>query len=101
VQQVEGAGEPSPSVEASVNEFKAPISAAGVDKFEPSHDFGSEGSSHFFRAVMKMSDGDERAVWREQVSELQKELQMATARMLSEMSQPQSRHRHTGRPWIM
>ena len=42
---------------------------------------------------MKMSDGDEKAVWREQVSELQKELQMATARMLSNAEELPSRWR--------
>lgn len=40
---------------------------------------------------MKMIDGDIKAAWREQVTELQRELQMATARMLSDTDQPPSR----------
>lgn len=42
-------------------------------------------------AVMKMPDGDMKAAWREQVTELQRELQMATARMLSDTEDPPSR----------
>lgn len=43
---------------------------------------------------MKMADGDMKAAWREQVTELQRELQMATARMLSDTEQPPSRCCH-------
>jgi hypothetical protein len=43
-------------------------------------------------AVMRMPDGDTKAAWREQVTELQRALQMATARMLSDTSQPASRY---------
>lgn len=40
---------------------------------------------------MRMPDGDTKAAWREQVTELQRALQMATTRMLSDTQQPPSR----------
>jgi hypothetical protein len=39
---------------------------------------------------MRMPDGDTKAAWREQVTELQRALQMATTRMLSDTQQPPS-----------
>ncbi len=39
---------------------------------------------------MRMLDGDTKAAWREQVTELQRALQMATTRMLSDTQQPPS-----------